>query len=139
MLKLHLIRTIYTPNATAGILLADHKFFAYTLEDQTREPGVKVPYKTAIPEGVYKVTVSVSNRFKRLMPEIHAVPNFTGIRIHGGNTPEDSAGCPLVARWRINNERIWLSKEKDLTRLIKRNGWGLLQIISTVPGRYVDD
>lgn len=38
----------------------------------------------------------MSSRFKRLMPGLLDVPQFSGIRIHGGNTHEDTEGCPLL-------------------------------------------
>ncbi len=57
---------------------------------------LKVQNKTAIPYGRYEVGVSYSNRFKKLMPIVFNVPGFSGIRIHSGNTEEDTEGCPLV-------------------------------------------
>ena len=57
---------------------------------------LKVQNKTAIPYGRYEVGISYSNRFKKLMPIVFNVPGFSGIRIHAGNTEEDTEGCPLV-------------------------------------------
>ena len=82
-----------------GKLYIDDLYFGETLEDTDRyleAGGEKVQDDTAIPRGRYKVTVSMSNRFGRPMPEVHDVPGFTGVRIHGGNTTEDTAGCPLL-------------------------------------------
>ena len=45
---------------------------------------------------IYEVGISYSNRFKKLMPIVFDVPGFSGIRIHSGNTEEDTEGCPLV-------------------------------------------
>ena len=70
-----------------------------TLEDTDRrleDGGVKIPGDTAVPRGRYRVTINHSNRFDRLMPEVLGVPDFTGIRIHGGNTVADTHGCPLL-------------------------------------------
>jgi hypothetical protein len=51
---------------------------------------------TAIPYGTYNVILSMSNRFKRVLPLLLYVPEFSGIRIHSGNTADDSLGCILV-------------------------------------------
>lgn len=58
--------------------------------------GPKVMHETAIPAGTYKVAVSFSRRFKRDLPILLDVPGFEGIRIHPGNTAEDTSGCILV-------------------------------------------
>lgn len=50
-----------------------------------------------IPDGTYKVSVTYSPRFKKMMPLISTVPGRSGIRIHGGTKPEHSTGCVLVS------------------------------------------
>lgn len=71
------------------------------IEDQVREV-VNVPVTqwkiagvTAIPSGRYRITITMSNRFKRLMPLVNNVPGFSGVRIHPGNTAADTEGCLL--------------------------------------------
>lgn len=78
----------------------------FTLEDVVRAAGVKIPGRTAIPAGEYAVTITESARFKRKLPLLAAVPNFSGIRIHGGNTHENTEGCILVARDRVSLDQI---------------------------------
>ena len=56
----------------------------------------KVYGETAIPYGTYKVSITYSNRFKKMLPLIENVKGFSGIRIHSGNTAKDSLGCILV-------------------------------------------
>ena len=97
-MNLRVIREPSTVAATMGILLIDGVFTCWTLEDVVRP--VKIPGETAIPAGRYDVRLSLSQRFQKLLPEILAVPGFTGIRIHAGNTQADTAGCLLVGRIR---------------------------------------
>jgi hypothetical protein len=92
-----LLQTIMNePDFTGGVLYVDGKFQCFTLEDIVRDPGVKVQNETAIPTGTYVVSMTMSARFKKIMPQLMDVPNFTGIRIHAGNTDHDTSGCILV-------------------------------------------
>ena len=79
-----------------GKLFVDKLFYGETLEDKDRrleDGGEKVDGDTAIPRGRYKVTLSMSRRFGRVMLELHDVPGFTGVRIHGANDERDVLGC----------------------------------------------
>lgn len=93
-LELKLQRTTKTDKSTVGIMSMNAQLLCYTLEDVVRD--VKIPGETAIPEGRYQVRMTYSMRFGRVTPQLMDVPNFTGVRIHGGNTAEDTEGCILV-------------------------------------------
>ena len=80
---------------TIGKMYIDGVYECYTLEDVVRN-GSKVIGKTAIPTGEYKIIIDKSVRFKQDMPHILNVPNFTGVRIHAGNTSADTDGCILL-------------------------------------------
>lgn len=140
MLFLRLVRepTIWTPTpggdpvgSTLGGLYVNGVWRAWTLEDALREvdgqpvASWKVDGATAVPAGRYAVEWTLSSRFKRFTPQIMNVDGFSGIRIHGGNTAEDTEGCPLVGLVRsgtgtalVNSTpaRAWLDAQIEAAR-----------------------
>lgn len=98
-MQLLLEREPSAAGCTLGRLYVDGKHECFTLEDAVCI-GPKVPGQTAIPAGRYRVTITLSNRFQRMLPLVEDVPNFTGIRIHPGNTAADTDGCILVGQGR---------------------------------------
>lgn len=110
-MELTLNRIFLGTVATIGELWVNNSHLTDTLEDRVRPEGEKVYGKTAIPEGTYEMVLSYSPRFKKILPEILNVPNFTGIRIHCGNSSADSSGCILVGTWDGEKED-WISDSK---------------------------
>ncbi len=105
-MEIQVKRKIFTNKSTVGELSINGNFFCFTLEDVDRylESGNKKIYsKTAIPRGTYNLVLSFSNRFKKYLPEIQNVPQFTGIRMHTGNKPEDTEGCILVGKIKMKD------------------------------------
>lgn len=94
-MRLDLVRRTFGENTTTGDLYIDGAWFGFTLEDRVRT-GPKVPGETAIPEGLYPLIITPSPKFKRRLPLLVNVPGFDGIRIHPGNSHEDTQGCILV-------------------------------------------
>lgn len=113
-MKLKLHRRFKGESYTIGTLYIDGERFCDTLEDKNRDFNAdgdlndvgeaKVYAQTAIPYGTYDVVLSRSPKFKRILPEVLNVPHFTGIRIHRGNTKEDSAGCILVGENKVKGK-----------------------------------
>lgn len=95
-MRLRLERTTLTDQSTIGKLFIDGQFECFTLEDKVR--AVKIPGRTAIPAGTYEVRLTFSPRFQRVVPALENVPEFSGIRIHPGNTAGDTEGCILVGQ-----------------------------------------
>ena len=50
-----------------------------------------------VPALIYKVAVTRSPKFQRLLPILEQVPGRSGIRFHRGSLPEHSKGCILVS------------------------------------------
>lgn len=112
---------------TISNLYIDGKYFCNTIEDTDR--GLtqstpleeirkkKVSSKTAIPSGIYKVTLDVvspkyskNSYYKTVcnskLPRLLNVPGFDGILIHCGNTEKDSAGCLIVGENKVKGQVI---------------------------------
>lgn len=81
---------------TLGQLYDGDRFQYWTIEDVVR--AQKIPHETAIPPGRYRVLITRSQRFGRMLPLLLGVPGFSGVRIHAGNTSSDTSGCILVGR-----------------------------------------
>ena len=99
-------------------------YFCDTLEPTWRDyvnGAYKVKGHSAIPEGRYAVVISYSPKFKQWLPILLGGPEFNrkwqGIRIHAGNTSEDTEGCILVGKNRevgkVLDSRIWLHRLKQ--------------------------
>ena len=116
-MNLLLKRQVKTKDFTLGELFVNGISFCQTVEDMERMPNEKVYGKTAIPKGTYKMIVNMSNRFKKEMPLLLDVKNFEGVRIHSGNSAEDSSGCIIIGMTRTLNgvalSRIAFTKLMD--------------------------
>ena len=109
-----LIRYTRTETAILGSLYLNGAFICYTLENSAK----------AIPAGLYSIENSRSPKFGRELPLLFSdkVPSRRGVRIHAGNTYQDSAACVLVGMKRDDaKERIDESKdaEKMVTMLCR--------------------
>lgn len=106
MIKILIKRIARKPNYTIGNLYINGKYYCDTLEDKDRGlkqtdslvsiKANKIYGKTAIPTGEYYVNLTYSPKFKRILPVIQNVKGYEGIRIHSGNTADDTEGCILV-------------------------------------------
>lgn len=100
-------RIALRPTYTIGKMYINGKYYCDTLEDTVRDLNQngkfdgneqKIYGQTAIPYGTYRVLWTYSPRFKKYMPELKDVPEFSGVRIHAGNTNVDTLGCILVGQ-----------------------------------------
>ena len=136
-MKLVLIRHARRADYTIGRLEDENGMkISDTLEPTWRDykgGEMKIPKKSAIPEGSYRVVVTKSRRFQKYLPLLVGVPGFEGVRIHAGNTSRDTEGCILVGQnlqvgkvlWsRITLEKLMklIENEKEIYLTIK-NTW----------------
>ncbi len=92
------------PKRTFGVIYVNNLKFCESLEDADRgleHGGTKIPKQTAIPGGrTYRVSLEDSKRFGPGTITLNDVPQFQYVRVHGGNTVDNTEGCPLVGRVR---------------------------------------
>ena len=95
-------------NYTEGKLYINGVYFCDTLEDKDRGlyqhmsldeiKKIKVYGETCIPYGTYKVELTYSHKFKKIMPEVLDVKCFTGVRIHNGIDINSTLGCVIIGK-----------------------------------------
>jgi len=130
-------RKTYTIGRLAVKREENEEFRTYEVEDyfcDTLEPtwrdykkgGRKLKGHSAIPEGRYAVVISYSPKFEQWLPILLGVPMFSGIRIHAGNTSNDTEGCILVGKNKLVGQlvdsRIWLHRLKQKIVEAKERG-----------------
>ena len=128
-MQIDIVRALFTDTTSSGKLFINGEEVCFTLEDTARAYGIKIPAKTCLPAGAYFVTITPSQRFGRPMILLFTNPKdlscenggirFTGIRIHGGNTHENTEGCILVGRVRDSADRIHGSMEDVVFNRVK--------------------
>lgn len=151
MIELLLNRTSRKPESTIGEFFVNGSFICKSLEDTDRHIASYMPLEeinkikinniTAIPTGVYEVIINLSNRFSQLaghdvfLPLLVGVPGYAGVRIHGGNKPEDTEGCLLTGTDIIN-----VSPVKDNVSASRVALGHLLSAIATLkaPATFAD-
>ena len=105
-MKLKLYRKFLGNKYTIGKLFVNDEYICDTLEDVVRSENAKVYGETAIPYGVYGIVLTMSPRFKKILPLLLNVPHFEGVRIHTGNTEKDTEGCILVGYNKVKGKVI---------------------------------
>lgn len=141
IMKLIVDRKWKNQSYTISNLIINNKVFCQVLEDTdrglddsmplTKIKELKKPSITAIPKGIYKITLDVvSPRFctkafyKQVcdgkLPRLLNVKGFDGILIHAGNTDKDTDGCLLVGM-NLEKGKVLKSQEtfKELYKLLK--------------------
>lgn len=110
---LTLVRDIRAEEAVLGSLYLNGAFICFTLENAAK----------AIPCGMYKVQNSKSPKFKRELPLLTSdkISASRGIRIHVGNTDNDSQGCVLVGMGRNGDRLTESTPAETMVTMICRN------------------
>ena len=144
-MKITVRRYAHNDEATLSRVYLDDEEFCYGLEDQPQEE--KVMHETRIPAGTYDIklrneggmTKKYAERYDFHIGMLHlqAVPNFTYVYIHTGNSDNHTSGCLLVG-YTANEEAMTIGRSRDaysdLYQAVKDEAWaGSLQI------EYIDE
>lgn len=120
----------YKPNHTDGEIFINggEGRFCHSLEDPGRPTNVKIAGQTCVGEGHYSVEVSHSRRFKKKMLLLYNMPDksierdgkrFTGVRIHGVTTVDDTRGC-IGAMYAVDGQGgAWSRASDDLCDIVE--------------------
>lgn len=140
-MKLTLKRIALRSNYTIGKLYIDDAYFCDTLEDTVRDTNKsgkfdngeqKIKGKTAIPYGTYEIKWTYSPRFKKYTPQLMNVPSFEGIRVHAGNTSDDTEGCLILGEnkqvGKVLNSRATINKFYPIIKEACSNGKVTIEI-----------
>lgn len=128
MMELTLKRIALLKDYTIGKLYINNVYFCDVLEDTVRDLNkngafdngeIKIPDRTAIPYGTYKITLDVrspkysnfvkypwAKQYNGFIPRLLGVNNFEGILIHPGNKPEHTSGCLLPGQNKVKGQVI---------------------------------
>ena len=111
--KMVLIREETIEGAVMGKLLVGGVRVCDTLENE----------KTLIPTGTYKLNVSKSPKFERMLPLVYndKVSMIRGIRMHAGNSVKDSRGCILVGERVCNKLKNSRQLEQAVTEIARHD------------------
>lgn len=125
---------------TIGNLYINGEWFCNTVEDKDRGLSQdmsledikkkKVYSETAIPTGKYRISMkrkspkySQKKQYEKCggyVPYLRDVPGYSGILIHIGNWPTESAGCILVGENKVRggvvNSTTWFWKLYDILK-----------------------
>lgn len=128
-LNFKLIRKEFLEDRTLGILLLNGEFYGYTLEDTYRGDDVKIKHKTAIPTGNYELTLRYSKTYAEERVYVENVPMFEAIQFHGGNSPDDTSGCILIAKNRYKDQ-IQGSLKNKIIKDVEFSEFAFLEIVN---------
>lgn len=141
-MKLTIKRTITRNSYTLGKLYVDGVYFCDTLEDRdrglTQDMSIsqiqllKIPGKTAIPKGIYKVTLDViSPKFsqypfymetcKGKLPRLMDVKGYEGVLIHVADGPKrDSLVQGCIGVGNLSAEEYLMNGKKVFAELYNK-------------------
>ncbi|SME89328.1 DUF5675 family protein [Desulfovibrio gilichinskyi] len=118
-----LIRVEQTDKATIGVLKVEGQVICWTLEEPWKDNQEDV---SCIPAGEYEFKLEHSPSKGRKLWTIKGVPLRSYVRIHIGNTVDDTEGCPLTGSFpgKLNGKRAVLSSTQAFNKFMEAmTGW----------------
>jgi len=109
-----------SPDATLGALLVDGRPAVFTREDPLRSDLVFVPGESALPAGLYNLTMAHSRRFCRLLPLIISTQptverrrgsNRLGMFFHPGEESDPDLGGEILCGMSLDGTSVCRTAE----------------------------
>ncbi|WP_319778311.1 DUF5675 family protein [Maridesulfovibrio sp.] len=123
MKQVELRRVEQSETETIGVLVVDGKAVCWCLEEPWRD---NEPAISCIPAGVYVFALEYSPSKGRELWTIKEVPKRDYVRVHIGNTVDDTEGCPLTGKepGEMNGKRAVLRSAKAFGEFMTAMGDG---------------
>jgi hypothetical protein len=136
----------YLRDRTTSLTFVNGVQHGAALEDTGRPHGVKIAKETCIPEGTYRVDLTLSPRFGRKMLLLSNVESdksvregeaqWTGIRVHDGKDIQHTEGCLLYGA-AVKDGILVSGKLAELEAMVEKElaaGGRVLWVISRAEG-----
>lgn len=129
-------RFIFSKNYTMSRVYVNAELFSFGLEPYDASINSDTPVDTilelkakygkiAIPVGTYNLIYNWSNTYKKKLPLVLDTPGFVGVRVHSGNTVDDTRACLLLGKFytmgHISESRKTCAKFEELLKKDKTN------------------
>lgn len=129
-MKVIVERFIFNKTYTMSRVYVDGEFFSFALEPYDASITKETPVedikelkekngKIAVGLGEYELVYTWSNKYKKMLPLVKDTPGFSGVRIHSGNTSDDTRACLCPGKF-LRNGYVCESRA-TMTKLI--NYW----------------
>lgn len=107
-------------DATVGSLYVDGTWECYTREEPARKDGLFIAGESALPVGLYNVSIAASRRFGRDVPLLVGTRCPIGMQLHPGHPVRDTDDCVLLGQAQLAHklERTKLAFEALFAKLL---------------------
>ena len=133
-MKVVVERFIFDKTYTMSRVYVDDKFYCFGIEpyDASITSDTPVDDIKALKEKHGKIAVGLGE-YQKMLPLVKDTPGFSGVRLHSGNSSDDTRACLLVGKFYRNG--VVSDSRATMTKLI--NYWKSKELEkSTIEYKY---